>query len=119
VLDNRLSIGYTIDMAIMPVGVLTMTAKQKLKTITDCLNAIGDHNGIYKTITKTEAITFIRELMFVANSTSQGQELSKRFEFSTSQLDWTLTEREQNHVSILIVLRLRCCRFHRSAICFG
>lgn len=71
-----------------------MTSKQKLKTLTECLNTIGDHTGIYKTITKTEAITFIRDLMFVANSTAQGTELSTNVEFSTSQLDWILSERE-------------------------
>ena len=70
-----------------------MTKAHKLAILTQSLNTIGDHKGIYGTITQTEAVIFIRDLMYIANSTAQGTELADRVESSTSVLDTLLTQR--------------------------
>jgi hypothetical protein len=69
------------------------TKAQKLEAVTKVVSLIGDHSGIFKTITKTEAITFIRDIMFTLNNDEQGTDSIDVMNHSSQQLSFLLSGR--------------------------
>jgi hypothetical protein len=70
------------------------TQAQKFEAIKNATNAVGGANGVFKHLTKTEAILFIRQVMYLASDTSQGFDCVNDFDYATVTLLSTIEQRD-------------------------